>query len=87
MNFEKEFNALKKKLEGAIKESLRDIEESYKELDVISDVMDKYPDKFTKEGGMALIVQDALDEAKALITEGEKLIRAHSLLNKGSHGR
>jgi len=82
MNFEKEFSALKKKLEGAIKDNLKDIEASYKELDIIIDVMNKYPDRFTKEGGLSFIVQDALDEARALVTDGEKLIKAHQMLSK-----
>jgi hypothetical protein len=80
MNFEKEYQALKKKLDEAIKDNLRDIEDSHKELDVIIDVMNKYPDRFTKESGILFIVEDALEEARALVADGEKLIKASNLL-------
>lgn len=80
MKFEKEYQDLKNRLGEAIKDNLRDIEDSCKELYLIRDLMDKYPDKFAKKGFLDVIVQDALDEAKALIADGEKLIKASNLL-------
>lgn len=82
MNFQKEFEALKKKLDEAIKENIRDISESQQELDIIADVISKYPEKFAEKGGLDLIVQDAIDNAKAVAANGESLIKAYHILNK-----
>ncbi len=87
MNFQKEFEVLKRKLDDAIKENLKDIEDSQQELKLIVDIMKKYPDKLEPGGFIDSVIQDALDDAKANVADGEKLIKAYHLLNKGKHGR
>jgi len=83
MNFQKEFNALQNKLDEAIKDNLRDIKDSQEEIDLIMRLVDEHG----HTEFFQTVARDALEEARAIVRDGEQLIKAHSLLNKGSHGR
>jgi hypothetical protein len=86
MNILDEIKKLKTKLDESIKFHLLEVADSEQELQLISELMDKYPDKF-KEGGLDFVVKDALEEAKAVVEDGNNLLKAYRLLHKGRHGK
>lgn len=76
MNFEKEFEALKKRLDEAIKENLQDINDAQQEIDLIMKLVDEHG----HTEFFQTVARDALEEARAIAADGEKLIKASQLL-------
>jgi vacuolar-type H+-ATPase subunit H len=76
MNFEKEYQALKRKLDEAIKDNLRDIHDSQEEISLIMRLVDEHGHSEFFQS----VAKDALEEARAIVADGEKLIKASNLL-------
>lgn len=76
MNFEKEYQALKKKLDEAIKDNLRDVYDSQEEISLIMRLVDEHGHSEFFQS----VAKDALEEARAIVADGEKLIKASNLL-------
>lgn len=76
MNFEKEYQVLKKKLDEAIKDNLRDVYDSQEEISLIMRLVDEHGHSEFFQS----VAKDALEEARAIVADGEKLIKASNLL-------
>ena len=80
MSHEEEFQEAKLSLKEEIKDTLRDIEEHRKELEIILSVSDKFGDDPSKMEFIKAVTKDAIDDAKSTIAHFEKLIKSAKLL-------
>lgn len=76
MNFEKEYQDLRKRLDEAIKLNLEEIKESQAEIDLIMSLVDKHG----HSEFFQTVAKDALEYARDIVRDGEKLIKASNLL-------
>jgi L-lactate utilization protein LutB len=76
MNFEKEYQDLKRRLDEAIKLNLEEIKECQEEIDLIMNLVDEHG----HSEFFQTVAKDALDYARDIVADGEKLIKASNLL-------
>ncbi len=79
MNIHQEIQDLKGRLDQAIKDNLADIKEAEAELELIMQLVDEHGHTEFFQS----VAKDALEEARAIADEGEKLIKASRLLKIG----
>ena len=76
MNFQEEYVSLKRRLDEAIKDNLADIKDSQAEIVLIMKLVDEHGhSEFFRS-----VAEDALSDARMIVSEGEKLIKASNLL-------
>ena len=71
-----EVQCLKKKLDVAIENNRNDIKDIQKEIDLILELVDQFGhDKFFQ-----LVASESLADAKNIVSDGQKLVKATELL-------
>lgn len=78
MNLLDEVRKLRERLDDAIKNNLKDIKDAQAELDLIMQMTEKYGHQEFFQS----VAKDALEDARMIINEGEKLMKARRLLGK-----